>query len=167
MRRRGYRTACIGKWALGRDRKGTPLNHGFHEFFGFIDQIRAHRYYPEWLWRNKKKETYPGNPQKRTHYAHDLFTDEALAFIDRNTDRNRENPFFLYLSYTVPHPDLDVPEVPEFLQMLHDMGARLWACKMSVDMMGLTKEDMFEGVEDIINVNEFIELSDGSQVIFV
>ena len=63
--------------------------------------------------------------------------------------------------------DLDVPEVPEFLQMLHDMGARLWACKMSVDMMGLTKEDMFEGVEDIINVNEFIELSDGAQVIFV
>ncbi len=63
--------------------------------------------------------------------------------------------------------DLDVPEVPEFLQMLHDMGARLWACKMSVDMMGLTKDDMYEGVEDIINVNEFIELSDGAQVIFV
>ncbi len=63
--------------------------------------------------------------------------------------------------------DLDVPEVPEFLQMLHDMGARLWACKMSVDMMGLTKDDMYEGVEDIINVNEFIELSSGAQVIFV
>ena len=63
--------------------------------------------------------------------------------------------------------DLDVPEVPEFITMLHDMGARLWACKMSVDMMGLTKDDMFEGVEDIINVNEFIELSDGSQVISV
>ncbi len=63
--------------------------------------------------------------------------------------------------------DLNVPEVPEFLQLLHDMGARFWACKMSVDMMGLTKDDMFEGVEDIINVNEFIELSSGSQVIFV
>ena len=61
----------------------------------------------------------------------------------------------------------DVPPVPEFLQLLHDMGARLWACKMSVDMMGLTKDDMFEGVEDVINVNEFIELSNGSQVIFV
>jgi peroxiredoxin family protein len=61
----------------------------------------------------------------------------------------------------------EVPEVPEFLQLLHDMGARFWACKMSVDMMGLTKDDMFERVEDIINVNEFIELSSGSQVIFV
>jgi peroxiredoxin family protein len=38
---------------------------------------------------------------------------------------------------------------------------------MSVDMMGLTKDDMFDEVEDIINVNEFIELSEGSQVIFV
>jgi peroxiredoxin family protein len=63
--------------------------------------------------------------------------------------------------------DLDVPEIPEFIQMLHDMGARFWACKMSVDMMGITEDDMFEGVEDIINVNEFIELSDGAQVIFI
>ncbi len=63
--------------------------------------------------------------------------------------------------------DLDVPEIPEFIEMLHDMGARFWACKLSVDMMGLAKEDMFEGVEDIINVNEFIELSDGAQVLFI
>jgi len=62
---------------------------------------------------------------------------------------------------------MDVPEVPEFIQLLHDMGARFWACKMSVDMMGLTKEDMFEGVEDIINVNEFIEMSEGAQIIFI
>ena len=61
----------------------------------------------------------------------------------------------------------DVPEVPEFLQLLHDMGAKLWACKMSVDMMGLEKDDMFDGVEDIINVSEFMELSEDAQVIFV
>jgi peroxiredoxin family protein len=63
--------------------------------------------------------------------------------------------------------DLDIPEVPEFLQMLHDMGGRFWACKLSVDMMGLTKEDMWEGVEDIINVNEFMEISEGAQVLFI
>jgi len=106
LRRRGYATGVIGKWALGRDRSGTPLKHGFQEFFGFIDQIRAHRYYPEWMWRNRQKVTYPGNPEKRTHYAHDLFTDEALDFVERH----RDEPFFLYLAYTVPHPDLDVPE---------------------------------------------------------
>lgn len=63
--------------------------------------------------------------------------------------------------------DLGVPEVPDFIELLHEMGARFWACKLSVDMMGLTKEDMFEGVEDIINVGEFIELSNGSQIIFI
>jgi peroxiredoxin family protein len=60
-----------------------------------------------------------------------------------------------------------VPEVPEFLELLHDMGAQLWACKMTVDMMGLTKDDMIDELEDIINVSEFIELSEGAQVIFV
>ena len=63
--------------------------------------------------------------------------------------------------------DLEVPEVPEFIQMLHDMGAKFWACKMSVDMMGLTMDDMFDGVEAIINVGEFMELSADAQVIFV
>jgi len=63
--------------------------------------------------------------------------------------------------------DLGIPNVPEFLKMLHDMGAHLWACKLSVDMMGLEREDMMGEVEDIINVADFIELSDGAQVIFV
>ncbi len=63
--------------------------------------------------------------------------------------------------------DQGVPEVPEFLAMLHDMGVQLWACKMSVDMMGLDKDDMMDEVEGIINVNDFIELADGAQIIFV
>jgi peroxiredoxin family protein len=63
--------------------------------------------------------------------------------------------------------DLDVPEVPEFLEMLSDMGAKLWACKMSVDMMKLERDDLYERVEDVINVSDFIELSEGAQVIFI
>jgi len=63
--------------------------------------------------------------------------------------------------------DLDVPEVPEFLELLSDMGVQLWACKMSVDMMGLDEDKLSPLVSDIINVNDFIELSEGAQVIFV
>ena len=63
--------------------------------------------------------------------------------------------------------DLGVPEVPEFLQMLSDMGAQLWACKLSVDMMGLEQDDLFDEVVDVINVSEFMELSAGAQIIFV
>ena len=47
------------------------------------------------------------------------------------------------------------------------MGGKLWACRMTVDMMGLTKDDMIDEVEDIINVSDFIELSENAQVIFV
>lgn len=43
--------------------------------------------------------------------------------------------------------DQDVPEISEFLTMLHDMGAHLWACKMSVDMMGLEEDDMIDEIE--------------------
>ena len=63
--------------------------------------------------------------------------------------------------------DLDIPEVPEFLELLTDMGAHLWACRLSVDMMKLDQADLYEGVEDIINVSEFIELSDGAQIVFI
>jgi len=62
---------------------------------------------------------------------------------------------------------LDVPEVPEFLELIHDAGARLWACRMSADMMHLTKEDLYEGVEDIISASDFMDLSEGAQVIFI
>ncbi len=62
---------------------------------------------------------------------------------------------------------LDVPEIPEFLEMLVDMGAHLWACQMSIDMMDLEIDDLFEGVAGIINVSQFMELSEDAQVIFI
>lgn len=63
--------------------------------------------------------------------------------------------------------DLDVPPVGEFMQMLADAGAHLYACKMSVDMMDLTKDDFVDGVEDIVTAGAFIEMIEGSQVIFI
>jgi len=62
---------------------------------------------------------------------------------------------------------LGFPEVPEFLQTLVDSGAHLWACKMSADMMRLDMGDLFEGVEGIIGATEFMEMSEGAQIIFV
>jgi len=63
--------------------------------------------------------------------------------------------------------DLDVPPVGEFIQMLADAGAHLFACKMSVDLMGLTKDDFVPGVEDIVNAADFIDMTDGAQIIFI
>lgn len=61
---------------------------------------------------------------------------------------------------------LDIPPVPEFLTLLHDSGARLYACKASVDMFDLRRDDFIEELEDIITVGEFYGLAAGGQIIF-
>jgi len=62
---------------------------------------------------------------------------------------------------------MDVPPVREYLQMLVDGGAKLYACKMSVDMMGLKKEDFIDGVIDIVSAGDFIDMTEGAQIIFI
>ena len=61
---------------------------------------------------------------------------------------------------------IDIPPVSEFVEMLHDAGAKLYACKATVDMFHLKKEDFCEQTEEIINVGKFYEISHGGQIIF-
>lgn len=63
--------------------------------------------------------------------------------------------------------ELGVPPVREYLQMLVDGGANLYACKMSVDMMGLKKEDFVDGVIDIVTAGDFMDMTEGAQIIFI
>ena len=117
LKQAGYKTCMIGKWGLvGRPgHRGSPNKKGFDHFFGYDNQGFAHFYYPEFLWRNDKKVLYPDNHDLRVNgqyikgkgtYSHDEFTKEAIGWIKRNKD----NPFFLYLPYTIPHAELTVPE---------------------------------------------------------
>lgn len=62
---------------------------------------------------------------------------------------------------------LEVPPVREYLQMLVDAGARLYACKMSVDMMGLTMDDFVDGVQAIVTAGDFMDMTEGAQIIFI
>jgi peroxiredoxin family protein len=62
---------------------------------------------------------------------------------------------------------LDFPPVREFLQMIVDAGGHLYGCKMSMDMMKLTKDDLFPGVERVLGAMEFMEISEGAQIIFI
>jgi peroxiredoxin family protein len=62
---------------------------------------------------------------------------------------------------------LQVPPVGEYLQMLVDGGAKLYACKMSVDMFGLKKEDFVDGVLDIVTAGDFMDMTEGAQIIFI
>ncbi len=132
LKKAGYTTGIIGKWGLGVETTtGFPLDQGFDFFYGYLDQVLAHNYYPEYLWKNNEK-VYLDNEVKyldstawhgglgsystgKVDYSHDLFTNEALGFIERN----RENPFYLYLAYTIPHNNGEAlpgqkQEVPEY-----------------------------------------------------
>jgi peroxiredoxin family protein len=61
---------------------------------------------------------------------------------------------------------IDIPPIAEFIELVADSGAQLYACKASVDMFGLTMEDFVHQVEDIISVGEFYEKAAGGQIIF-
>jgi peroxiredoxin family protein len=62
---------------------------------------------------------------------------------------------------------LEVPPVREYLQMMVDAGAKLYGCRMTVDMMGLKKEDFIDGVIDVVTAADFMDLTEGSQIIFI
>ena len=62
--------------------------------------------------------------------------------------------------------ELDIPPIPEFIEMISDTGAGIYACKASVDMFELSKDDFVDEVQDIITVGEFYELAAGGEIIF-
>jgi peroxiredoxin family protein len=62
---------------------------------------------------------------------------------------------------------LEVPPVREYLQMLVDAGAKLYACKMSADMFDLEMDDFVDGVIDIVTAGEFMDMTENSQIVFI
>jgi arylsulfatase A len=118
--RAGYATGGFGKWGLGGPgSEGVPTRQGFDAFYGYLDHVRAHFYYPEFLFRGETRVPLVGNrvasdapapgagwAVEPGRYSHDAIADEALAFIDEH----REGPFFLYVPFTIPHAELQVPE---------------------------------------------------------
>ncbi len=141
----GYTTGAVGKWGLGGPGStGEPNKLGFDHWYGYLDQRMAHNYYPIHLWRNGEKDILEGNeyfhphqrlpedadptdpasytPYTGTQYSMDRMAEEALQFIRDNKD----NPFFLYLPFTIPHVSLQVPEesLEEYLGVLPDTPYR-------------------------------------------
>lgn len=104
----GYATACIGKWHLGDQPEFLPENHGFDYYYGIP--------YSNDMWPQLRRFNFPPLPLLRGHEVIDTintekkqsllcqqFTDEAIAFIEKNSD----NPFFLYL----PHSFIHTPRI--------------------------------------------------------
>jgi peroxiredoxin family protein len=63
--------------------------------------------------------------------------------------------------------ELDIPTVPDFLEQIVASGGHLWACRLSADMNHLTEEDLYDDVEGIISASDFIEMTEGAQLLFI
>ncbi len=111
LKQAGYITGITGKWGLGEpNTTGLPNDQGFDEWFGFLNQRRAHDHYNDYIWKNKEKYEIPENKgDLEGVYTHNLFTEFSLDFIQRHS--NSEKPFFLYVPYLLPHADYEIPEI--------------------------------------------------------
>lgn len=108
LQREGYKTACIGKWGLGNfNSVGAANKQGFDHFFGYYDQRHAHNYYTDHLYRNGVRIPLDGKT-----YSHDLLTAEAIDFVEEHKDQ----PFFLYLPYCIPHTKFQVPGLEQYAE---------------------------------------------------
>ena len=111
LKENNYQTGIFGKWHLGDNYPFRPTDQGFHESLihlsGGIGQVgdftnyyKGNRsYFDPILWHNNEQKKYEG-------YCSDIFTDEAIKFIEDN----KSNQFFCYLSFNAPHTPLQVPE---------------------------------------------------------
>ncbi|TWU04946.1 arylsulfatase [Stieleria varia] len=139
----GYSTGLCGKWGLGDHaeggRVGLPSRQGFDFSYGYLNQVHAHNYFPEFLWRNDAKESLNnvvhrldrsyggftgGWATRKIDYSHDLVAKEANEFITRHAEASKDGkPFFLYLAFTIPHANNEATkgtgdgmEVPDYGQ---------------------------------------------------
>jgi arylsulfatase A-like enzyme len=112
LKQAGYITGMTGKWGLGEpNTAGEPNRQGFDEWFGYLNQRRAHTYYPTFIWFNQARFDLPGNGNGQgTQYTHDLFTGFALNFLRRHASER----FFLYIPYTIPHAAFEVPDLGDY-----------------------------------------------------
>jgi arylsulfatase A len=121
---RGYATAIYGKWHLGHHKEFLPLQHGFDEYFGLpysndmsplqADMIKdlsagakknKRRAPPLPLFEGNEVSDSSVTPEKLAQLT-TLYTEHAVSFIDRN----RDQPFLLYVPHTMVHVPLAVSD---------------------------------------------------------
>lgn len=106
LKQRSYKNGLFGKWHLGQSEETDPLAHGFDEFFGY-DQWSVNHY----THRNDNGEEslmHNRNIVERDGYLTDIVTDESIRFMEEN----RDDPFFLFVSYNTALPPYLGPDLP-------------------------------------------------------
>lgn len=129
LKEAGYATGITGKWGLGEPGStGLPNDHGFDEWFGYLNQSHAADYYTDHLWRNKERYVIEENLNGgRSVYTADLFSEFSLDFIRTN----QAHPFFLYLATTIPHKKIEVPDLGAYADEPWPEDAKVFAAMVT------------------------------------
>lgn len=161
----GYKSLAIGKWHMGAHESLHPLKRGFDDFYGFLSG--GHRYFPKELTLNDPfdaKSQYDGyltrllrNYERvdETEYLTDAFSREAVSYIEKNKD----NPFFIYLAYNAPHAPLQATE--KYLSRFNNIDnkkRKTYAAMVSA---------VDDGVGLILNKLEELNLDENTLVVFL
>ncbi|MEX0325780.1 MAG: sulfatase-like hydrolase/transferase [Puniceicoccaceae bacterium] len=165
LKKAGYTSGIIGKWHLGAHPDLHPLNRGFDYFFGHLGG--GHQYFPELLTikdsyeAKDEGESYKTwimrdhDPVQIENYLTDEFSDDAVRFIESNKD----NPFFLFLSYNAPHTPMQATE--EYLARfpdIKDKKRRTYAAMVSC---------MDDGIGRVLAKLEELGLEENTLVFFL
>lgn len=130
----GYSTAAFGKWSLGFiTTSGDPAKKGIQNFYGYNCQTLAHDYYPDHLWENTTRVDFPTNARKHDNYSADLIHEKAMSFIKTQT---KGKPFFIYLPYTLPHADLNLPEDSVYYRYVKQFNETAKTISSAQDTLG-------------------------------
>jgi len=112
LKNAGYKTGMVGKWHLGTSEKFNPINQGFDEYFGFLGNANTYT-----NGKNINSSIVRGTkPHEEKEYLTDAFGREAVAFVDKQ----KKDPFFLYLAFNAVHSplqaspkhDIDIDRIP-------------------------------------------------------
>lgn len=146
MKSQGYQTAVFGKWHLGEKAQYHPNQRGFDEFYGFLEGSRS--YFPH------KMNDRPGDPHEIQHngkhveftgYLTDVLGDKTVDYIETQ----KENPFFVYLSFNAVHTPMHATKEDLNRYKGHarqDLAAMTWAMDRAIGKVvdKLKKEKLYE-----------------------
>lgn len=190
LKGQGYRTGCFGKWGLGAPySEGVPEKQGFDLFFGYNCQRQAHSYFPNHLWRNDQQvflnntiippgTKLPANADVYDEKSYDRFFQkdysaeiifkECLDFMERN----RQEPFFIYYSTTLPHKPIQAPKrlvdkyVHKFGNEKPYTGGSYYPCRYPRATYAAMVSYLDEQVGDIIHKLKELNLYENTIIIF-